>query len=82
MVLQLQRTKWLLPDSGAGDLVVSKALSLNLNFSFLNQISQLVNKVATQMSSHSWVNPVPDPIFPEKFLRYSQESNLGSLGWQ
>ena len=30
--------KWLLPDGSTGDLAVSKALSLNLNFSFLNRI--------------------------------------------
>ena len=33
------RLKRLLPYGSTGDLVVSKALSLNLNFSFLNRIS-------------------------------------------
>ena len=28
------------------------------------------------------MDPVPDPILPEKFLGYSQESNPGPLGWQ
>ena len=28
------------------------------------------------------MDPVPDPILPEKFLGYSRESNLGPLGWQ
>ena len=28
------------------------------------------------------MDPVPDPILPEKFLWYSRESNPGSLGWQ
>ena len=26
------------------------------------------------------MDPVPDPILPEKFLGYSQESNPGPLG--
>ena len=34
--------KWLLPDGNTGGLVVSKVLSLNLNFSFLNWISLLL----------------------------------------
>ena len=28
------------------------------------------------------MDPVPDPILPEKFLKYSLESNSGPLGWQ
>ena len=28
------------------------------------------------------MNPVPDPILPEKFLLYSLESNPVPLGWQ
>ena len=28
------------------------------------------------------MDPVPDPILPEKFLGYSRESNPGHLGWQ
>ena len=28
------------------------------------------------------MDPVPDPILPEKYLGYSRESNLGPLGWQ
>ena len=27
------------------------------------------------------MDPVPKPILPEKFLRYSWESNPGLLGW-
>ena len=76
------RLKWLLPDGSRGGLVVSKALSLNLNFSFLNWIPLLLIQVATQLSSRGWVDPIPDPILPEKFLGYSQESNPGPLGWQ
>ena len=35
---------------------------------------------ATQLSSRGWVDPVPDPTLPEKFLGYSRESNSGPLG--
>ena len=62
-------------------LWLAKCLSLNLNFSFLNWISQLLNQVATQLSSRGWVDHVPDPTLPEKFLGYSRESNPGPLGW-
>ena len=65
-----------------GALRLAKRLSLNLNFSFLNRISLLLIQVTTQLSSRGWVNPVPDPIPPEKFLGYSRESNPGPLGWQ
>ena len=27
------------------------------------------------------MDPIPDPILPEKFLGYSRESNPGPLGW-
>ena len=83
MALNLRRTKIdFLPDGSAGGLVVRKVLSLNLNFSFLNQILLLLNQVANQLSSQAWVKPIPDPILPEKFLGYSRGSNLGLLGWQ
>ena len=36
------RLKWFLPDGSTWDLVVSKALSLNINFSFINRISLLL----------------------------------------
>ena len=86
MVLQFRRAKtdW----SGCcqmtvqGDLWLAKCLSLNLNFSFLKRIRYFWYQVATQLSSRSWVDPVPDPILPEKFLGYSRESNPGPLGWQ
>ena len=85
VALQLRRAKtdW----SGCcqmavqGALWLAKRLSLNLNFSFLNRISLLLNQVATQLFSRGWVDPIPDPILPEKFLGYSRESNLGPLGW-
>ena len=28
------------------------------------------------------MDPVPDPLLPEKILGYSRESNPGPLGWQ
>ena len=65
-----------------GAVWLAKRLSLYLNFSFLNRISLLLIQVATQLSSPGWVEPVPDPILPEKFLGYSRESNPGPLGWQ
>ena len=65
-----------------GALWLAKRLSLNLNFSFLNRILLLLIQVATQLSSRGWVDPVPDPILPEKFLGYSRESNPGPLVWQ
>ena len=64
-----------------GALSLAKRVSLNLNFSFLNRISLLLIQVATQLSSRGWVDLVPDPILPEKFLGYSRESNPGPLGW-
>ena len=39
-------------------------------------------QIATQLSCQGWVDPVPDPILPEKFLGYSRESNPGAFGWQ
>ena len=53
-------------------LVVNKALSLNFNFSFLNQISLLL---ISSSSPIVLTRPVPNPILPEKLLGYSQESN-------
>ena len=65
-----------------GALWLAKRVSLNLNFNFLNRISLLLTSIATQLSSRGWVDPVPDPILPEKFLGYRRESNPGPLGWQ
>ena len=86
VALQLRRAKtdW----SGCcqmavqGALWLAKRLSLNFNFSSLNRIRYFSYQVDTQLSSRGWVDPVPDPILPEKFLRYSRESNPGPLGWQ
>ena len=35
-----------------------------------------------QVASRGWVDPVPDPILPEKFLGYGRESNPVPLGYQ
>ena len=35
-----------------------------------------LHQIATQLSARSRMDPVPDPILPEKFLGYSRESNL------
>ena len=69
--MTVQRALWL-----------ANRLSLYLNFSFLNRIHYFSYQVATQLSSRGWVDPVPDPILPEKFLGYSWESNPESFGWQ
>ena len=65
-----------------GALWLVKRLSLDLNFSFLNRISLLLISSSYQLSSRGWVEPIPDPILPEKILWYSRGSNPGPLGWQ
>ena len=49
---------------------------------FLTGFRYFLYQVATQLSSRGWVDPVLDPILPEKFLGYSQESNPRPLGCQ
>ena len=63
-------------------LVVSKAYPSTLISVFLTGFRYFSYQVATQLSSRGWMGPVPDPILPEKFPRYSRESNPGPLGWQ
>ena len=62
-----------------GALWLAKHLSLNLTFSFLSQSSLLLISSGNQLSSRGWVDPIPDPILPEKFLGYCRESNPGPL---
>ena len=62
--------------------VVSKALSLNLNFTFLNRILLLLISSSYPIGLTRLGGPVSDPILPEQFLGYSRESNPGRLGWQ
>ena len=49
---------------------------------FLTGFRYFSYEVTTQLSSRGWVDLVPGPILPEKFLGYSRESNPGPLGWQ
>ena len=53
------------PDDSAGGHVISSVLTLNSNYSFLN-ISLLLIAAATELSSWGLVDPIQDPIFPEK----------------
>ena len=76
------RLKWLLPDGSQGTLWLTKRYPSTLISVFLTGFHYFSYQVATQLSSQDWVNPIPDPIPSEKFLDYSQESNLGPLGWQ
>ena len=39
-------------------------------------------KQLPKLSLRGWVDPVPNPILPEKFPGYNRESNPGPLGWQ
>ena len=64
-----------------GGLVVNKALIPQPWFQ-LTGFRYFSYQVDTQLSSRGWVDPVSDPILPEKFLGYSRESNPGLLGWQ
>ena len=74
-----ERLKQLLPN---GSTVVSKALYLNLNFSFLNQILLLLISSNYPITLTSLDGPCSRPYTSRKFIRYSQESNPGPLGWQ
>ena len=86
VALQLQRVKtdW----SGCcqmavqGNLWLAKHYPSTLISVFLTGFRYFSYQIATQLSSRGWVDPVPDPILPEKFLGYSRESNPGPLGWQ
>ena len=71
------RQERLLLDGCIGVLVVRKALSLNLNISFLNQISLLLIKIATNLDG-----PHSRPYISRKIVGFSPEPNPGPLGWQ
>ena len=74
--------KWLLPDGSAESLTVSiEEIFPNLHFSFLDEILLVLISSSLFIFSQGWVNPNPDPIHPEKFPGYSQESNPRSLRW-
>ena len=75
---ELRQTEWLLPDGSKQDnLWLAKRYPSNLISVILTGFRYFSYPVATQLSSQGWVDPVPDPILPEKFLGYSQESNPG-----
>ena len=74
-----ERLKRLLPDGSTEDFVVSKALYLNLNFSFLKRISLHLNQVANQCALEAGWTPFQTLYFQNKFLGYSRETNPGSL---
>ena len=86
VALQPRRAKigW----SGCCQMLVQRALWLakclfpTLISVFLTGFRYFSYQVATQLFSRGWVDPVPEPILPEKFLGYSRESNPGLLGWQ
>ena len=78
------RLKRLLPDDSTRNPVVRKALSFNLNFSFLIRISLLLISSSYPIVLTSVGGPRSRPycLLPEKFLGYRRESNPGPLGWQ
>ena len=86
MALQLRRPKtdW----SGCCQMAVQGALWLAKRYPstlisvFLTGFCYFSYQIAIQLSSWGWVDPIPDPILPEKFLWYSWESNQRPLGWQ
>ena len=76
------RLKWLLPDGSTGGLVVSKVLSLNLNFSFLNHIPLLLISSSYPIVLTRLGGPHSRPYTSRKISRVLPESNPGPLGWQ
>ena len=68
------RLKCLLPDGSTWGFVVRRYPSTLISV-FLTEFRYISFQVSTQLSSRGWVDPVPDPIFPEKFLRHSSFSN-------
>ena len=91
LVLKIHRTttpasqdqlKRLLSDGSAEALWLAKHFLSTLISVFLTGFHYYSYQVTTQLSSKGWVDPVLDPILPEKFLWYSQELKPGPLGWQ
>ena len=74
--------KRLLPDGSIGALWLATRYLSALISVFLTGFRYFSYQVATQLSSRDWVDPVPDPILPEKFPGYSRKSNPGPLKWQ
>ena len=65
-----------------GALWLAKSYASTLISVSLTGFRYFSYQVTAKLSSQDWVDPVTDPILPEKFLGYSRESNPGSLGWQ
>ena len=65
-----------------GALWLAKRYPSTLISVFLTKFRYFSYKVATQLPSRGWVNPVPDPLLPETFPGYSWESNPVPLGWR
>ena len=77
------RLKQLLPYGSAGGYVVSKALSINPNFSFLNRISPLLNQVVTQYCPHEarwiltfWMAVRRDNHYTKEVITYRIKMNM------
>ena len=76
------RLKQLLSDGSTGGSLVSKLLSLNFNFSFLNRISLLLISSSYPIVLTRLGGPRSRPILPEMLQYYSLESKPGPLGRQ
>ena len=69
------RLKGLLIDGSTGRLVVCKAISLNLNFSFLNRISLLLTSSSYQIFLTKLGGHRSRPYTSRKILGYTREWN-------
>ena len=65
-----------------GTLWLAKCYPSTLISVFLTRFCYFLYQVATQLAPWGWVDPAPDPILQQKFLRYSRESNPGPVEWQ
>ena len=82
VALQLRRAKTDWNGCCQMALWLAKCYPSTLISVFLTGFRYFSYQAATQLASRGWVDPVPDPIPPEKLLGYSRESNPGPLGWQ
>ena len=77
MGLELRMTEAV--DGSARGLVVSKAYPSTLIAVFLTEFRYFSCQTANQLFKQGWVDTVPDPISPEKFLWYNWKSNPEAL---